>query len=182
VYDITTRGTPAFVREQSLVTGVAFRKLLVLDATTLVAITADRTGGTGHDVVVIDATDVNALSVLSDFDVPQLDAFEGAVDGDMLYLAAGESGVAIVDLTNPASPDVDAVLDTPGVAHGVALSAANELAIADGNAVTFVDITNKSTPVIRGRQRTPGNATCVKTSGSAVWVATEQHLHRLQRP
>lgn len=44
-----------------------------------------------------------------------------AVDGNFLYCALGRGGMGIVDITNPLSPFLCAVLDTPGLVLGLGL-------------------------------------------------------------
>jgi hypothetical protein len=184
ILDLTSRSAPALVREQAgLVAGVSFRRLLRLDATHLVAITPDQATGRGHDVVVIDTSNRNALTVVSDFDIPGFAAADGTLDGTTLYVTGGDAGVAIIDLAQPSTPVLKATLDTPGIAHGLAVSGPNELAVADGAAgLTFIDTTDKQHPIVLGSQSTPGNAVDVRVVGHALYVATEQHIYQLNRP
>ena len=179
IFDITTRTAPALLRKVPLATSATFRKLLVLDATHLVAVSPDG----GHDVVVIDRTDLAALSVLADFDVPSFTASDATLDGTTLYLSGGDAGIVAVDLTDPDTPVVLGRLDTPGIARGLVRSGANELAVADGSCgITFVDTTDLSHLLLLGTQSLPGNAIDVKARSGELVAATETHVVRVLRP
>jgi hypothetical protein len=92
-------------------------------------------------------------------------------------------GIAIVDITNPASPVVKSIINTPGNARGVALSGTNEIAVADGaGGITFVDTTDRSNPVIKGTQQVPGNSTGVAVTGKSVYTASERYFNVINRP
>lgn len=43
------------------------------------------------------------------------------IDGDWAYCATGRGGVFVVNISNPTNPTTDVVLDTPGLALGVAV-------------------------------------------------------------
>ncbi len=45
-----------------------------------------------------------------------------AVSGTYAYVADGASGLQVIDITNPASPQIVGSVDTPGYAMGVAVS------------------------------------------------------------
>ncbi|HXI14091.1 MAG TPA: hypothetical protein VNM92_15820, partial [Thermoanaerobaculia bacterium] len=183
IYDNANPSAPLFVREQVIVAGVTFRELVAYGTNYLIGITPDTPGGTGHDVVVLDRRNVNALVKVADLDIPAFGAIDGVVDGDILYLAGADAGVAIVDLANPALPRHIGTVDTPGIARGIALSGPNEIVVADagGPGVTFIDTSDKSRPFILGSQALAGNTADVTTVGRTVYTASDQYLHTLLR-
>ncbi|HET8798224.1 MAG TPA: Ig-like domain-containing protein [Thermoanaerobaculia bacterium] len=188
VYNISNPAAPVLVRHQGVagVGGLSWRGMATLGTGFIVAISPDRPGGTGHDVAVIDITDINNLRKVADIDIPSFDALDGVIDGATLYLAGGDAGVAIVDLTNPLAPVVRSVIDTPGIARGIALGRANELIVADagGPGIAFLDVTNKSAPAITGTQALTGNITDVDYNPATreIYVAGENYFHTIVRP
>jgi len=183
VYNISNPAVaPVHVRDQSMVGSTTLRKILKLSSNYLVAITPDRPNGVGHDVIVIDATNPNAMVKTGDFDIPAFNGFDGAVDGATLYVV-GDAGVAIVDLSNPAAPVVKSIVKTPGIPRGVAVSGTDEIAIADGSGgVTFVDVSSKTSPVIKGTQQVTGNTAGVAVTGKTVFAASDQYFNVISRP
>jgi hypothetical protein len=181
IYDITTPTAAHFVRDQPMagVGGVQYRKLIAY-GNYLIAISPDA----NRDVTVIDASNVNALVRVAQVDIPNFTASNGAMDGATLYAAGAEAGVAIVDLSNPASPQWLSSIDTPGLARAVAVSGVNEIVVADagGPGITFINTTNKQAPVILGSQPLQGNPADVKVVGNQIYVATETRFYILRRP
>jgi len=150
----------------------------------IIGFTPDRPSGVDHDVAIIDRTNVNNLVRIAELPIPNFDAVDGITDGTTVYVVGADGGVAIVDLSNPFTPGLKAVLDTPGIARGVALSGPNEIVIADagGPNLTFVDVTDKAHPVVSGVQKLAGDAWDVDVSGKTIWVAADMYLHAIVRP
>jgi hypothetical protein len=95
------------------------------------------------------------------------------VVGDLAYVAAGASGLQIVDVGDPASPRSAGIVDTGGTAYNVAVE--GDLAfVADGSALVVVDVSRPSQPAIRGSLATP--ATAVATAGSRAYVVGGNQL------
>jgi hypothetical protein len=181
IYDVTNPAAPAYVRSQSLaISGVVYRSLIPYGTQYLIAITPDK----NRDVTVIDRSNVNSLSKIVEFDVPNFDATFGAIDGTTLYLAGGDAGVALVDISNPATPVLLAVVDTPGIARSIAISRPNEIAVADGGGpgLTFIDTSDRMRPIVLGSQPLQGNAIDVKSIGNQIYVATETRGYVVRRP
>jgi hypothetical protein len=49
------------------------------------------------------------------------DVVDVVIEGDYAYLALSRSGVGVVDISDPLTPTLVVVLDTPGLAQGLAL-------------------------------------------------------------
>jgi hypothetical protein len=89
------------------------------------------------------------------------------VVGGLAYVAAGNAGLQIVDIGNPAAPRSAGIVDTAGTAYRVAV--VGDLAfVADGSALVVVDVSRPSQPAIRGSLTTP--ATAVAAAGSRAYV------------
>ena len=94
-----------------------------------------------------------------------------ATDGDFAYVAAGATGLQIVDLSDPASPFIAASLDTTGNANDVRVEA-GLVYLADGSeGLRVVRVTDPSNPVLVGTVDTAGTATDLALEGSLVFVA-----------
>ncbi len=182
IYNIANPAQPVFYREQALgLTNVVFTKLLPFGPTYLIGI-ADG----GHDVVLIDASNPSVLVKLVDLDIPNFNAIDGVVEGTTLYLAGGDAGIAVLDFVGtPTAPSfTTAIIDTPGVARGVAVSGPREIAVADGSSgVTFIDATTRTAPVILGTQPLGAtNVVGVCAVGRTVYAAADSWFHTISRP
>lgn len=80
------------------------------------------------------------------------------VSGGFAYVAAGASGLQIVNVSNRGAPVIAGSLDTPGTAKDVQVIG-NLAYVADGaSGLRIIDVTNSSAPVSRGALDTPGDA------------------------
>jgi hypothetical protein len=94
-----------------------------------------------------------------------------SVNGNLAYVADGESGLKIVDVSNPSSPTLRASYDTPGVAEGISLSGGLAYVAADYSGLHIIDVSNPSSPSLCGLYHTPGWAQGVFVSGNLAYVA-----------
>lgn len=76
------------------------------------AFVADGTNG----LVVINIKDKNNPTIIGSLDLPGY--ARKIFINDLLYIALGDSGLGVVDITNPASPKIDAIVKT-GYAYSV---------------------------------------------------------------
>ena len=106
------------------------------------------------------------------YDTPG-DALSVAVAGDLAFIADFNSGLQIMDISNPAAPLLIGNFITPGQAWDVAV--AGDLAfVADGPAgLTIVDITDPAAPSLVASYPTPGYARGVAVAGDLAFVADE---------
>ncbi|MCA1732531.1 MAG: hypothetical protein LC732_02895, partial [Acidobacteria bacterium] len=185
-WDIANPGAPRQIGTSSVggASNTIFHALIALDPNLLIAISPSKPGGAGRDVTVLDRSNPTALSVLGQLDVPDFDALDGAVYGTTLYLVGADAGVAIVDISNPSSPQHLATIDTPGIARAVAVSGPDEIVVADGGGpgLTFIDVADRTRPLILGSQPLVGNATDVRVIGDEILVATDHHVQIVRRP
>jgi hypothetical protein len=91
--------------------------------------------------------------------VGQLDivgyAYDVKVVGNLAYVAAGESGLQIVDIADPSSPVVIGFYDTPGNAYRVAIEG-NYACVVDGTyGLRVIDVTDPSSPAEIGYYAEP---------------------------
>jgi hypothetical protein len=93
------------------------------------------------------------------------------VSGNFAYVAAGATGLQVLDVTDRRSPHVVGSLDTPGNANDVRVVGTRAY-VADGTAgLRVIDITNPSVPTLLGALDTPGQANDVVVVGNRAYVA-----------
>ncbi len=109
------------------------------------------------------------------------------VQGDTAYLAAGEDGLVLVDITDPASPtEISSVL-LGGEAWDLAI---HETTVFVAKSLPYhglqiVDISNPSMPILVGtldRIDFSGKGVAVTEDGSTVFLVGHQCLVRPSRP
>jgi hypothetical protein len=139
-------------------------------------ITAAVGGFSGHANVAVQAFSPRALASL---DIP---GFPNgvAVDGNYAYVAAGATGLQIVDVTNLQAPVLVGSADTPGNANDVRVVGGYAY-VADGlTGVVVVDVSNPRSPWIVGREATVAAATDLVVVDGKAYVADEASLSIVQ--
>ena len=93
------------------------------------------------------------------------------VVGNYAYVADGNSGLQIIDISNPNAPVLAGSYDTSGAARGVQV-VGNYAYVADGNSgLQIINISNPITPVLAGSYETRGYASEVEVVGNYAYVA-----------
>jgi hypothetical protein len=96
-----------------------------------------------------------------------------AVEGDVVYLSDGSSGLKVIDVSNPASPTIVGSVDTPGFCIGVAV-AGDVAYLGDyGSGLQVVDVSDPTSPVIIGSESAPDLPYLLTVSGDLVYLADE---------
>jgi len=95
-----------------------------------------------------------------------------AIAGIYAYVAAGGSGLRIVNVSTPTTPSEVGALDTPGNAQDVAV-AGSYAYVADGNSLRILNVSNPVAPFEVGFHDMPGNAVGVAVAGNYAYVANE---------
>lgn len=100
-----------------------------------------------------------------------LAGFEGLIlDGDYAYVAAGEGGMQVIDISDPALPAVVGDYETRGPAWSITL-AGNTVYAAAEDGMHVLDISDPTSPVDLGFFETPGRAVDVTVTGTIAYVA-----------
>jgi hypothetical protein len=161
-----------------------YHGLVAVGASYLIAISNERPGNVDHDVMIIDRSNINDLKKTAEVQIANFDPQDAVVDGTTLYVTGGDRGVAIIDITNPFDPKFKTIIDTPGLARGIAISGPNEIVVADssGAGLTFIDVTDKSNPMLTGTQRLTGSVMDVRVVGRVIHVVAENYYHMILRP
>ena len=99
------------------------------------------------------------------------DAYGVAVSDSYAYVADGESGLVVIDISNSAASILVGNYDTAGSAWGVVASGSYAY-VADGeNGLVIIDISNSAAPTLAGNYNTAGYAWGVTVSGNYAYVA-----------
>lgn len=123
------------------------------------------TGQSGKSTIVVTVTDGLTTTVRT------FTANIYPLSGPFAYVAMGNQGLSIVNLSTPAQPQGASVIDTPGVANDVVVSGTYAY-IADGiNGLVIVNVANPASPQIAGTRATNGNAQGVALIGRYAYVA-----------
>lgn len=118
-------------------------------------------------LLVIDVSDLSDLSKVGTYAIPVIDM---AIEGDYAYAAAGESGLRVIDLSDPAQPDEVGFTYTAGSPVSVAVAGSHAY-VADGFSLAVIDVSDPAKPVEVGWYQTPGDAQGVAVVGSFAYVA-----------
>jgi Tfp pilus assembly protein FimT len=93
------------------------------------------------------------------------------VVGNYAYVADQNSGLQIIDISNPINPTLTGTYDTPGIAFGVAV-VDNYAYVADQAAgLQIIDISDPTNPTLISTYNTPDNAINVTVVGDYAYVA-----------
>ncbi|MFM6623058.1 MAG: hypothetical protein ACKPHZ_16745, partial [Dolichospermum sp.] len=93
------------------------------------------------------------------------------VVGNYAYVADHDSGLQIIDISNPTTPTLKGNYDTSGYASGVQI-VGNYAYVADNwSGLQIIDISNPAAPTLVGTYDTPGNAIDVQIVGNYAYVA-----------
>ena len=176
VHDVSTPSAPRYIREQTFVGGLTWDSLLSY-GNYIIAISDAKPNGIGHDVAVIDRTNLYSMVKVADVDIPTFDAKYGWISGKTLYLtsASGRDMVA-VDLTTPAAPSVLGRVTLP--ANGGRSGAIkSSLFVADTTSgLVEIDAANPASPLLVGVVPTGGTAYDVKLGAPYAYVANDSGL------
>jgi 5-hydroxyisourate hydrolase-like protein (transthyretin family) len=124
----------------------------------------------GHSGVANGTIRTFAPTALSFVSIP---GFANGVDvnGNYAYVAAGASGLQVVDVTDRSNPRIVGSLALPGNANAVKVTNGRAFLAAGSAGLAIVDITNPVKPSLISVADTPGDATGLRLSGTLAFVA-----------
>ena len=97
------------------------------------------------------------------------------VAGDLAYVADGEGGLVILNVSTPSSPSQVGAYDTPGQAYDLEVQGSYAY-VADGSqGLRILNVTNPAAPSEAGYYTTPSAAYGLAVSGAHAYVASEYH-------
>jgi hypothetical protein len=128
--------------------------------------------GTGLRVMLLNAADPKAITAIGLS--PLLPQFVKSITSDgkgHLFVCCGSGGLVILDVTDPAAPEILSKLDTRGYTEGVAIYQ-NYAVIADGpHGVQIIDISDLTKPVTVSNAYPLAYAYSIEIKGSVAYVA-----------
>src|SRR6185369_5274695 len=130
-------------------------------------ITVSNNGKTATAQVIVSSFSPTALSFIS------IPGFANNVDisGNIANVAAGSTGLQVLDVSDRRAPRIIGSLDTPGNANDVRV-VGNRVYVADGSAgLRIIDVTNPASPTFLGVLDTSGEANDVVVVGNLAYVA-----------
>ncbi|MCK4642096.1 hypothetical protein KAU32_00530 [bacterium] len=93
------------------------------------------------------------------------------VSGNYAYVADADSGLQIINISDPSAPTLAGTCNTPYSAYGVYVSS-NYAYVADcDSGLQIININDPSAPTLAGTYNTPDNAYGVYVSGNYAYVA-----------
>jgi len=123
----------------------------------------------GDGFLVMDVSIPESPTEMSSFDF-RSSAIDVAVSNGVKYVASGDSGLYVLDQSNP-DETLEGFLDTPGFALGVTLYGHFALVADDHKGVRIIDVSDPENLVEVGFVDTPGQARRVAVAGNRAYVA-----------
>jgi uncharacterized protein YjdB len=107
-------------------------------------------------------------SVTGTYDTPGI-ACDVCLSGNYAYVADDESGLQIIDVSNPANPILAGTYSTTGAINSVFVSGNHAYATDDYNGLLIIDVSNPASPVLEGSY-SPSGASRVHVSGNYAYL------------
>lgn len=150
VYDLSPAGHPALVGSAPLPRGGASDWLEIGETLAFV-------GGWSGPLVVVDLDDPLGPSWASELALGGSPARGAAQSGDFAFVAAGYGGLAVVDVSSPASPALLTMTPTADSAEGVVVLGDLAFVAARSAGVLVFDIASPASPVLAGSLPVPAS-------------------------
>jgi hypothetical protein len=99
------------------------------------------------------------------------------VMGDYAYIADGDSGLQVIDISVPQTPTFIGNVDTPGNAYRIFLSDNYAFIADDTSGCQIIDVSNPGSPGLISNYSTPGNARGVYKIGELLYIADGDGIH-----
>lgn len=137
--------------------------------------TADQVPEIPTDFAATTTVNANNVEFVGRIAVPANDV---VVVGNYAYVVDGDTGLHIINVSNPAAPWEVGSHDTPGAAAGIAV-AGNYAYVADFDGLRIFNIANPATPWEVGSHDTLADAWDVAVAGNYVYLANEHEGLRI---
>jgi hypothetical protein len=136
---------------------------------------------TSNSSIFLDATNIPTWLISSNLNPTLVGSYNTpgyaekvVISGNYAYIADADSGLQIIDITNPSNPTFKGSYNTPCPAFEVVLSG-NYAYVASGGwptgcSLQIIDITNPSNPIFKGAYNIPGSMYGVAVSGNYAYV------------
>jgi hypothetical protein len=122
-----------------------------------------------NGLVILNLTDLKKPAFLSQLYLGG--GYSITVREKTAYLAAGQEGLKIVDVSDPMSPQINAAVDTNGEARDIGLSGSYAF-VADGTeGLAVIDIRNPADPKTVGKWDSPGESMGIVVRDEIAYIA-----------
>ncbi len=122
---------------------------------------------------IYDISDPSDIQLVGSYSPPSITRFVTA-DGNYLYVAAGDSGVVILDASNPTNPTRVATIQTGSTPVGVDVDGGRAYIIDVADNLTIWDVSNPAAPSLLGTMTIPGYGFYVLAAGDVAFVSRAQ--------
>lgn len=96
------------------------------------------------------------------------------LSGNYAYIANGQKGCCIIDVSNPSAPVIKGNCQTQGLSKGIALSGSYAYTANENSGLQVVDVSNPANPFQTGNL--PGYFYDVEASGTYAYLVTDSGL------
>ena len=175
IYDVSDPGSPRLVRQSpSGMTGTNswYSDLIAYGTNYLIATS---TGSSGVDVFILDRRDVWNVFKVGQLSIPNMLGFRSKLVGTKLYVSGWDGGTAIVDVSNPASPQLVTSTTSTPISRGGDVSGSTLAVPYGGEGIAFYDVSINTLRSL-GMQPTGGVAYDASFSGGNLYVANDLGL------
>ena len=127
--------------------------------------------GEGYSLTILDISDpASPIVVGKTFPLP--DIVQGvAIAGGYAYVADGDGGLRVINVSTPTNPVEVGFYDTPGHANGVAVVGSYAYIADGGSGLRVINVSTPTNPTEVGFYDTPGSAYGVAVAGGYAYVA-----------
>jgi uncharacterized repeat protein (TIGR02543 family) len=124
--------------------------------------------GEGSSLLVVSISNPSSPSFVSRLALPA-NVLDIALNGQYAYVADGDAGLQVVDISNPTVPLLKGFYQTPGWARAIAIQT-GKVYVADGAGLEILDLSNPKYPLLLGSTSYNGAAdnVVVQSNGSGM--------------
>jgi hypothetical protein len=127
----------------------------------------------GSQVVIVEISDRMRPTVTGHIRAFSDSVQDVMVVDDLAYVAAGDSGLSVVDVSDASAPTVKGTYDSPGAASGIHVDGGRAYLADSWGGPQVVDVSDSRSPTPLGRVRIP-RALAVRVVGHHAYVAAEE--------
>ena len=95
--------------------------------------------------------------------------------GNYLYIAGGDFGLRIIDVTNPASPKSVSLTNTVGITSDVVVSTGYAYVADSYNGMLIMDVSNPQAPVLKSKFASTGQILAIYANNNNVFCADNNY-------
>lgn len=125
----------------------------------------------GQQLTIWDVSDSEEIRVVGQTAVLPYNIYQISLQGNYAYIAAGEAGVHVIDISSPQHPVEIGSYTSPAPARRITLAGSYAYVAASHAGMRVLDISQPSQPVEVSFIDTPGEANEIAVSGNYAYIA-----------